>query len=142
MDIYIYIIIIIIIISRRQSTRGTVTWGLAVGLTTHPEISARYEILHRSSDLHRFCLFSIQSRHSTHFSPYGLLPPGFQIEMLCFIYFFISAIHVACPAHVQLVHLVTDSLRLYSGDRRQDTLVWLPVHSVFLYFRSWGRLGS
>jgi hypothetical protein len=29
--------------------------------------------------------------------------------------------HAACPAYVYLVHLVTVSLRLYSGDRRPDS---------------------
>jgi len=66
--------------------RAFTTWGIALGLTTHPETSARNEILRRSSDLHRFCLFSIHSRHSTQFSPYDFLSQGFQIEMLCFVF--------------------------------------------------------
>jgi len=66
--------------------RTFTTWGIALGLTTHPETSARYEILHRSLDLHRFCLFSIHSRHSMQFFPYDFLTAGFQIEMLRFVF--------------------------------------------------------
>ena len=75
------------VVDNRQRT--FTTWGIALGLTTHPETSARYEILHRSSESHRFCLFSIHSHHSTQFSPYDFLTPGFQIEKLCFVFLYL-----------------------------------------------------